>query len=83
MIAKMIAAIALGFTSAFGAVAFLFFVVSLSTLFGGFGGWVVGIVVPSAVDVVREIVGVECTDFQLGAAFGFMGSFLKTSVSKD
>ena len=54
----------------------------LGALFGGIAGWLVGIffVAPSQ---VAEIVGVPMTDFQVGAMLGFVGGFLKTTVSSS
>lgn len=74
------------FLGALGIAMLLFVGIILSTLFGGIAGWVVGMVFPFVTDTIRELSGYNSpdkflTDFQIGAILGFVGSFLKTSVS--
>ena len=68
---------------ALGGAALLFVAILLSTVFGGIGGWVVGGVFPFVTDTIREVSGLTLTDFEIGAVFGFVGSFLKTSSSSS
>lgn len=59
-------------------------VVPLATLFGALGGWSVGLFWGDAILItLRKTVGLDpqVTMWQLGAALGFVGSFLRTSVS--
>ena len=64
-----------------GVAAMLFVAILLSTVFGGIAGWVVGGVFPYVTDTVRELSGTDLTNFQIGAVLGFVGSFLKSTVS--
>ena len=65
-----------------GIVAFVIFaLVVLSTLLGGIAGWTVGLVFPYVTDTLRELSGVELSNFQIGATLGFVGSFFKSSSS--
>ena len=56
----------------------------LGVLFGAFSGWAVGLVFEETVLQTLTRFGVETTEltmWQLGAALGFVGGFLKTTVS--
>lgn len=56
----------------------------LGVLFGAFSGWAVGLVFEETVLQTLARFGVETTEltmWQLGAALGFVGGFLKTTVS--
>lgn len=64
-----------------GVAAMLFVAILLSTVFGGIAGWVVGGVFPYVTDTVRTLSGTDLTNFQIGAVLGFVGSFLKSTVS--
>lgn len=58
----------------------------ISTLFGAFAGWIVGLVFEDAIMgfLARIWVKVEgLTMWQLGAALGFIGGYLKTTVHEN
>jgi hypothetical protein len=67
-----------GCVVALGGVLMVFIMVILSTFLGGVSGWVVGGVFPYVTDTVRAVVGVELTNFQLGATLGFFGGFFRS-----
>ncbi len=55
----------------------------LSTLFGAFSGWVVGLVFEDTIMGFLARLGLNIeglTMWQLGAALGFIGGYLKTTV---
>ena len=57
----------------------------LGTLIGAFMGWVVGIFFGNTIMAFLAAIGVKVaglTMWQVGAAMGFLGSFLRTTVSK-
>ena len=65
-------------------VAGLFFVAAiLGTLCGGIAGWAVGMAFPEVIALVKGYMGVTVTDFQLGAALGFVGSFFRSSNTNN
>lgn len=57
----------------------------MGVLFGAFAGWIVGLFfTPTILDFLRRL-GVDTAGlqvWQIGAAMGFFGGFLKTSVTK-
>lgn len=56
----------------------------LGTLGGAFAGWTVGLLFPGTLALVSTtIFGSVIPAWQLGAALGFVGSFLSTSVSSS
>jgi len=55
----------------------------LGVLFGAFSGWVVGLFFTDAILSFLTRVGVDTYDlavWEVGAAMGFLGGFLKTKV---
>jgi hypothetical protein len=55
----------------------------ISCFLGGFSGWVVGLVFEEQIIGFLTRVGIDMTGmsmFDLGAALGFVGGFLKTTV---
>lgn len=64
----------------FGTVGVLFLMIIITTLFGGIAGWTIGLVF-DAPQQVATLLGLELTDFQVGALLGFVGSFFKTQLS--
>lgn len=69
---------------AFAFAGLVFLVPILGVLFGAFSGWVVGLFFTDTILGFLARLGVD-TDglavWQVGAAMGFLGGFLKTSVS--
>jgi hypothetical protein len=63
--------------------AILFVAVLLGTLIGGIVGWVVGLVFPFVIVTLNTLTGLTLTAFEMGAVLGFVGSFFKTSVTKE
>lgn len=64
--------------------AMLFIAVLLGTVFGAFAGWAVGLLFPGTLALVSTtIFGSVVPSWQLGAALGFVGGFLSTSVSSN
>ena len=63
--------------------AILFVAVLLGTLIGGIVGWVVGMTFPFVIVTLNTLTGLTLTAFEMGAVLGFVGSFFKTSVTKD
>lgn len=64
--------------------ALVFFVPVLGTLFGAFSGWVVGLFFEATILDFLARIGVAVAGLALwkvGAAMGFLGGFLKTSVT--
>lgn len=56
----------------------------ISTLFGGFTGWVVGLLFEAQIiDFLGRFIDTEdLTMWQIGASLGFIGGFFRTTVSK-
>ena len=79
---KVVAGLAVTVLGALG-VGFMLFVGSiLGTVFGAFGGWFVGLLFDETLALVANVFGVPGTPpWQLGAMLGFVGGFLRTSVS--
>lgn len=63
--------------------AILFVAVLLSTLIGGIVGAIVGMVFPFVIETLNTGTGLVLTGFEWGAVLGFVGSFFKTSVTKE
>ena len=63
--------------------AILFVAVLLGTLIGGIVGWIVGMVFPFVIVTLNTLTGLTLTAFEMGAVLGFVGSFFKTSVTKE
>jgi hypothetical protein len=63
--------------------AILFVAVILGTLVGGIVGWIVGLVFPFVIVTLNTMTGLTLTAFEMGAVLGFVGSFFKTSVTKE
>jgi hypothetical protein len=63
--------------------AILFVAVLLSTVIGGIVGWIVGLVFPFVIVTLNTLTGLTLTAFEMGAVLGFVGSFFKTSVTKE
>jgi hypothetical protein len=61
----------------------LFAAVLLGTLIGGIVGWIVGMVFPFVIVTLNTMTGLTLTAFEMGAVLGFVGSFFKTSVTKE
>ena len=59
----------------------LFLAVLAGTFFGALGSWCVGLVFIDTFVVLKDFLGVTCTNFELGAALGFVGGFFRT-ISK-
>ena len=68
--------------AAVGIIGLLFFVIILSTLFGGIAGWTVNLVFPFVATTLNSLMGTELTAFEMGAVLGFVGSFFRTSLTK-
>lgn len=53
----------------------------LAMFFGGVGGWIAGWFFHDTFIVMRQFLHLEnATPFELGAMFGFIGSFFRSSV---
>jgi len=63
--------------------ALLFVAVLLGTLIGGIVGWIVGLGFPFVIVTLNTMTGLTLTAFEMGAVLGFVGSFFKTSVTKE
>lgn len=70
----------------FGVIVIIAFIAPiLGTLVGGFMGWVVGMFFADEIIGFLARLGADTvglTMWQVGAAMGFFGSFLRTTVSK-
>jgi len=63
--------------------ALLIFVVCLAgTAVGAFAGWIVGFVFDDSLRLLAQALGIEAAPYQLGAIFGFIGSFFRSTLSK-
>ncbi len=60
-----------------------FFAALLSTLFGGFVGWVVDLVFPFVTATLNQLAGTQLTGFETGAVLGFFGSFFRSSLNNN
>lgn len=63
---------------------FLFFFPLISVCIGAFAGWVVGIFFADTFFDILQRLGMNTDNlamWQIGAFFGFVGGFLKTTVS--
>lgn len=59
-------------------------VMILGTFLGGVAGVVIGWAFPFVTDTLRDLFGVNLTNFQIGATLGFFGSaFRSSSFNKD
>lgn len=70
---------------ALAGIALAFLMPVLGTLIGAFIGWVVGLFFGETILAFLAAVGVKTvglTMWQVGASMGFLGSFLRTTVSK-
>ena len=65
-----------------GVVVLIFVAVLLGTVMGGVAGWIVGLFF-DAPQQVATLLGLELTNFQVGALLGFVGGFLKSSSSSS
>lgn len=54
----------------------------LGPLLGGVFGWLFAAVFDDSFRTLCAILRIEATGFQVGAALGFAGAFLRTTVSK-
>lgn len=69
-----------------GFAAMVFFAPVIGVLFGAFAGWVVGLFFGDTILSFLTRVGVDTAGlavWQVGAAMGFLGSFLRTNISKS
>lgn len=71
-------------TNALIVLVILFFMPLIGTLFGGFTGWVVGLLFESQIInfLGRFIETEDLSMWQIGASLGFIGGFFRTTVSK-
>lgn len=53
----------------------------LGPLFGGIAASIVGFAFPYVLDAIREVSGIDLTNFQIGATLGFVAAFFKTTVT--
>ena len=73
------------FTMFLAVLALAFIAPVLGTLIGAFMGWVVGLFFGDTILTFLGAAGVNIagmTMWQVGAAMGFLGSFLRTTISK-
>lgn len=68
-----------GIAATIATAALFFFLILVSTLFGGITGWVVGMVFPYVITTVNAVIGTQLTAFEVGAVLGFVGSFFRSS----
>lgn len=62
----------------------IFLILPLGTLFGGIAGWMVGMFFGDTILGIAGQLGIKgVTMFQLGAFLGFVGAFLRTTVSSS
>lgn len=72
-------------TSTLAVIALAFLLPVLGTLIGAFMGWVVGLFFGETILAFLAAVGVTTSGlsmWQVGAAMGFLGSFLRTTISR-
>ena len=67
------------FGVAFLGIGVLFLLIILSTLMGGICGWTVGLIFTDTIAALKQFMGVDVTNFELGAMLGFVGGFLKST----
>ncbi len=78
---KVVEGLAAGLVALIG-LAFLVFVGAIfGTALGALAGMIVGWVFPGSMALLAEALGIAAAPYQLGAIFGFVGGFLKTSIS--
>lgn len=71
-----------GAITAMVVIAFIFITVSLTTVFGGIAGWIVGLFFRETILNTFNAFGVntyELSMWQIGATFGFVSGFFKTT----
>ena len=61
-----------------GVITLVPFFVVLIPILSGIATVIVGWAFPFTTDTIRELAGVDLTNFQLGATLGFFGSFFKS-----
>ena len=66
-----------------GTAASIAFIVCIGTFLGGCTGWIIGIFFEDTFVALKMLLGVTCTDFELGAMLGFVGGFFRTTVTKS
>jgi uncharacterized membrane protein len=65
------------------AVAALVFVGAVaSALAGAFVGWLVGLIFDDTMRLLSQAMGISAAPYQLGAMFGFVGAFFRSTLSK-
>ena len=70
--------------SILGVILLLFVWPIVAVLGGSFAGWIVGLVFPSTFELSLARFSLDSFQpWQIGAILGFIGGFLKTSVSKN
>lgn len=73
------------FVKAFGTIflvtGVVFLAIILGTMMGGVAGWVVGLVFNDTMLALKDFLGTDATNFQVGAALGFVGGFFRATVN--
>lgn len=63
------------------AVVLIFLSPLLGIIIGAFAGWVVGLFFPDTLALLAQMLHIEAAPWQLGAIFGFIGGFFRSSIS--
>jgi len=51
----------------------------IGVLVGAFAGWVVGMAFPDTMGLLAQMLHIEAAPWQLGAIFGFVGGFFRST----
>ena len=74
-------------SKAFGAVLLsvggVFILIIIGTLMGGVAGWTVGLVFVDIMAELKSALGLDVTNFELGAMLGFVGGFFRGKMSSN
>lgn len=62
-----------------GAISLVPFFALLLPILSGIAAVIIGWAFPFTTDTIRELAGIQLTDFQLGATLGFFGSFFRST----
>ena len=53
----------------------------MGTVIGALAGFIVGLLFDDSLALLAQVLGIQAAPYQLGAIFGFVGGFFRTTVS--
>ena len=59
----------------------LFLGCMMGTVVGAVAGFIVGLLFDDSLALLAQVLGIQAAPYQLGAIFGFVGGFFRTTVS--